>query len=222
MELSITVSALRRMVDPILPLASSDGMLPVLCAVHFTAQNGVLMAEATDRFVMGMTRREHPGAPDGLDWLIDAADLKAILRTFRPSRDSDPTLILTADENDVLWVESQEQGGLIDFVSARVGYRLAVGEFPKIRRVFRTAYDRGVIAEPISLNAEFLAKFKALGREGVTFRVGGIKKTTVITRHNDRGELDFAGLIMARAAVEGAEGDLWPELSDDEPTKAVA
>ena len=218
MELTITVSAFRALVEPVLPMASSDDLLPVFNAIHFTAQDGALMAEATDRFVMGITRRQHDGAPDGLDWLVEAADVRAILRVFRARRGSDPTLTLTASDG-VLWVESQEQGALIDFVGARVGYRLEVGEFPRLRSLVRKFYDAGVVSEPTSYDTGFLAKFKVLGREGVTFRPGG-EGVTIITRHED-GALNFVGAIMGRRPVRGAEGDLWPELTPAE-AKAVA
>src|SRR5712691_355905 len=72
-------ASLLRALANVAMFASTDGTLPVICAVRLTAARGTLTAEATDRYVYAT---ETLPAPDGaaLDVLIEAGATVAAVR----------------------------------------------------------------------------------------------------------------------------------------------
>jgi hypothetical protein len=74
MTTAITVSALRlrMMLAGVLPHASCDGTLPVLCGVKIEVRSGVLYLAATDRYSIGVAKQRIPGWGWTADRDVDA------------------------------------------------------------------------------------------------------------------------------------------------------
>ena len=114
-DLIITARTLKSLVDPVLPLAGRDDMMPVLTAVQVCVDGEWLTATATDRFVMGHKRIKGDW-PKGWEALIPVTVLRTILRTYKPQRGDDPELTLGIADGS-LTVSSS--GGFADFLAPR-------------------------------------------------------------------------------------------------------
>lgn len=197
--LTITASEFRSLVEPVLPLAGRDDMLPVLTAVHIQAEGKWLTASATDRFRAGIKRIEKRASDEDptTEWpafsaLVPARAIKSLLTMYRPRRGSlDPTLTLTV-EDDCLTAEAT--GLFTMFDAGRFVYRLQDGEFPKFRKLIKEALDtpEDKRAGEIGLNPKFLADFKTSGPV-MRYRLGPVGKPVLVS--DDEG---FIGILMPR------------------------
>lgn len=218
MTASLTLSArqFRSLIDPILPLAGKDTMLPVLCAVLVQSEGKWLTASATDRFRLGIKRIEKVATEDdpAKEWpefraLIPVRAVKSILAAYKPTRGSDPTLSLIV-EDDSLVVEAAGSFDLFD--AARFTHHLETGEFPKFRSIVTDglAVPDEERAPSASFNPAFLADFKNCGR---TLRVVMGRPTKPVILLDDEG---FVGALMPRRP------DLREESWDDLLAPAAA
>lgn len=200
--LTLTAREFRTLVEPVLPMAGRDGMLPILTTVLVETDGMWLSAMTTDRFRVGIKRIEKRATEDdpATEWpefraLIPTRAVRAMLTTFKPKRGTmDPTLTLTVDDNKM----TTEAVGLFDlFDSGRFTHYLEDGEYPDLRAVVRKAMDvpDGERQSTIGVNPAFMADFKACGSTTMRLVVGGAKSPVVVT--DDDG---FLGLLMAPKA----------------------
>ncbi len=211
--LNITARQLKALVAPVLPLAGTDDMLPVLRAVHIEANGPWLIASATDRFRLGVHRLRCPDGdwPAGWSALVPTRTLRGILAAFRPSRkDSDPELKLTISD-DALHVASS--AALLDILGADITYPLETGEFPKLRSIIREALAAEPDAAAFSgYNWRFLADFAAAGTNSsgtLSMRINSATNPASITD----GEY-IIGILMPRRLITGAGTPTFPKLED--------
>lgn len=92
--LAITARAFRDLVRPVLPHAASSAELPILNAVHLYTHAGHVIAEATDRYTLGISRAETT-SPAGFDAVLSLSAVHRILAMFKPSRTANATLTFT-------------------------------------------------------------------------------------------------------------------------------
>jgi hypothetical protein len=170
-RISLPTSALHDLLVPVLPHASVDKTLPVLNAVRIEVANDALLAIATDRYTVAITRRPldepHPDAAI----TIPRREAAAMLRMFPHSRDDDPGL--TLDIGDTLRIDSETENRLtIQPVVAEPG-ELDPGYlgYPRWRKLIGKYLHRdaeGVTG--VSLNANFMQRWAAARRYGVPLR----------------------------------------------------
>lgn len=226
-ELNIAVKQFRGLVTPVLPMASSDPMIPILNSVLIESRGKWLTATATDRFRLAIKRVK---APED-DWpefraIVPASTIKAILAAFKPSRrDSNPELTLTITAQDRMKVVGGS--ALLDMLGADIDYPLTVGTFPDVQRLVRDALNhKASTTSTIGLNFGFLADF-AKAESNLAIRITTPASPAVITNGDD-----FLGIIMPRRLVEavGSDGDLlldadWTSLlapQSDEAKESAA
>jgi hypothetical protein len=165
--ITTTSRRLARLLAPVLPLADTGGTLPILENVLLRGhgEHGIT-AMATDRYRIGVCRDEDIAAPEGFRALVPVTALRRMLAMFRATRDRDPELRLEFEQDSlsgVVHVSTESLG--FDVAGARVSYRLAVGEYPKVEAVFESAFgDATPATGPLALNARFVGDFAAAMR----------------------------------------------------------
>lgn len=159
----LSITALHRLLAPVLPFAGTDDMLPVLQTVHLEVHGRHLYAVATDRFKAGVHRvPAHADylhgdkntderdvalkAAQGFEALVSTADLAAILTVWRPTRSDMRNLELRAVPNEHTAGLTNRSPGLVvaDTGTAdrtygrRVTFEAAhlSGQYPKVRSLF--------------------------------------------------------------------------------------
>lgn len=198
--LTITVRNLKALVDPVLPCAGGDDMLPVLTCLQIRSYGGWLVASATDRFRLGVHRQrgEWPA-----DWaaLVPVRTLRGIFSTFKAGRGSDPELALTIVDDHNLKVELT--GGLAGdlFTEASITYPLISGEFPDLGKIISAAIDAEPEAGDRKFNWKYLSAFAAADHlgSGLVMHGGNPSMPMLVT-----DGADFVGILMPRR-VEPAE-----------------
>lgn len=209
--LTIGAAEFRSLLNPVLPMASKDEMIPSICAVLIESDGKWLYATATDRFRVGIKRIAKRATDDDptTEWpefraLLPNRAIKSLLTMFKPTRGSSPATITLTVEDDKLTAEAV---GLFDmFDSGRFVHHLATGEFPKLRNLVREALatpadDR---ASTVGINPDLMADFKACGAKTLRVVLGAPAKPLVVT--DDEG---FLGLLMPRRLLADA-----PEFED--------
>ncbi len=126
--LSLTARTFRDLVRPVLPHVATRGEPLALNAVHLYTHGGYVIAEATDRYTLGLCRAETT-APDGFDALMDLSAVRRILTLFKPTRKVDPTLTISVD-GDTIAVTGD---GMPQMAGATLRFHRAFGEFPTLR-----------------------------------------------------------------------------------------
>ena len=215
--LTIGVRQLRSLVEPVIPSASGDDMLPVLNAVLIETSGKWLVATATDRFAIAIKRvaaSEDEPWPASWSALVPLSTLRGILSTFRASvRDRDPAIELTVMD-DLLHVTSS--AGLLDMREASIVYPLQSGEYPTVRGLLRNA----LLAEPGASTTSFdparltrlLSKVDA---RAVAMKCGGEKRDPLAFTDGE----NFFGLLMPRSMPDTPEpfagnwADLFAEVA---------
>lgn len=224
--ITLTARQFRALIEPVLPMACKDDMLPVLCAVQVTAEDRWLTATTTDRFRVGIKRIEKHATDDDAttEWpefsaLIPVRAVRSILATFKPTRGFDPAMALTVAE-DRLVVEAAGAFDLFD--SSRFVHHLQSGEYPKVRSLIRE-----VLAVPddervsrVVVNPTLFADFKACGSSTLRILMGRANKPLVVT--DDEG---FIGVLMPRRRDSPEES--WDDLlgvksADEKKAEAAA
>ncbi len=213
-SITITVSHLRNLVEPVLPFAGRDDMLPVLTGVHIKSHGKWLVATTTDRFRVGMKRvAAYDSDAQPVEWpafeiLVGASTLKSILTTFKGPRYLDPELTLSV-EGDRLEVEAS--GGLM-FDRASIAYRLLDGEYPKVASIVKKAMETEGTAPDAGFDAAFMADFRHVGRTLTMKRGPGERDPIFIT-----DGADFIGALMPRKMVTDMVAAPWDDIFATEP-----
>lgn len=220
--LTLTARQFRALVEPVLPMAAKDPMIPVLCAIQVVTEGRWLVATATDRYRVGIKRIEKSATDDdpSTEWpqfsaLIPTRAVRSILATFKPTRGFDPAMTLTV-EGGRLVVEAAGAFDLFD--SSRFVHHLESAEYPKVRSLIRDAlatHDDERVSR-VAVSPAMFADFKACGSQSLRILTGRENKPLVVT--DDEG---FIGLLMPRRADKPAES--WDDLLGiDKTTKEDA
>lgn len=219
--LTLSAQQFRALVQPVIPCASTDYMLPVLNAVHVRTDGKWLVATATDRFRVGVKRVEkYPTDDDpSREWpefaaLIPLKAVRSILATFKPTRGFDPAMTLTVEDGRL----AVEAAGAFDlFDSSRFVHTLETGEYPGIESLIRKALDTPDEdrAGVVSFNPAYLADLKASGARGMRLQLGPPGKPAMFT--DDEG---FLVLLMPRPLNTPSES--WDDLFADEKKSEAA
>jgi hypothetical protein len=189
--IEITAGEFASLVRPLIPLAGTDRMLPLLNTIHFESADKYLVGMATDRFRLGINRVAPAAVPAGLSFSLGLATIRAILSVFKATRFADPSLQMTVEQDRVRLVQT---GGL-DFMDASVTYPLVDGEFPRLRKVIADAIEAEPTAIPagVGYNAGYMADFRhAVDRSTpLVLRAPSDASPTVVMAGDD-----FIGAIM--------------------------
>lgn len=216
--LNLTAREFAAAVNPILPLAGRDDMLPVINAVLIETDGKWLSAMSTDRFRIGIKRIEKRPTDDdpSTEWptfraLIPLRSVRSLLSMFKPTRTMNPELRLTVDGDNLI---AEGAGGFDLFDSSRFTYALTPGEFPDLRALVRKAAEKvDERAHEAGINPFFMADFKACGNTTLRVAFGAPGRPIVLT--DDDG---FIGLLMPRKLVSG-EAEDWTDFLAEKPAK---
>ncbi len=212
-SLTIRASELHQLLGRVVPFADSGDTLPILKAVHVTGHGDYIVAAATDRYTLGVSRLHTP-CDRSLDVMIPVVAAKKILSLFKATRTDDPDVALTFTRETVTVTGGSVFAELLAAAPVFV-FRLEVGKYPQIGQLLTP--EASDSAQPIHLNPTLLARFqKCVGRgEPITMRDTG-RQVLV-----DIGE-DFRGAIMQMHSDEKERPD-WALLTDLSPAdEAVA
>lgn len=226
--LTMTARAFKDLVRPVLPHAATSSDLPVLNAVHMYTHAGHVIAEATDRYTLGISRTETT-SPDGFDAVLSLAAVRRILAMFKPSRTANATLTFTTSTSDAdhgceIVTVTVTGDAVPGMAGATLRFDHPGHHFPTLRAVLATVIDGTEPARTRTddqadtndtndtndlgdlavqgYNAEYLARFAVTARKReplVCHRTpNGLMTVTVGT--------DFLGAIMAvRLAAEAPQ-----------------
>lgn len=223
--LNITARQFADLVNPVLPLAEKDGMIPVLNAVLIETDGKWLSATATDRFRVGIKRIEKIATDDDLaaEWpefraLIPLRAVRALLATFRPRRNSTIASLAMSVEDDGRKLVTEGVGTFDLFDSSRVTHYLEIGEYPGVRSIIRGALastPEGRVTE-FAVNPFFMADFKACGSRGLRILAGVARENgkpgpLVVT--DDEG---FIGALMPTNVLSDRRED-WTDFIAAKP-----
>ena len=209
-KITTTARALRDLLTPVLALTDKGDTLPVLECIRLRGHRdgATLTAQATDRYVAGMSRASIE-TPAGFEALLPWRSAKALLGTFKVTRGHDPELVLTFDDDTV----TVETAGLSEAIAgARLGFRLYTSrEYPNIDEVLRDAF-KGTGQPESNVSGALLASFTGALRDGHPIRLwhNGLHRPTGVAI----GE-HFRGCIMPVRIAAGKPGPLddgWGEL----------
>ena len=216
-KITTTARALRDLLTPVLALADKGDTLPVLECIRLRGHGSTMSAQATDRYVAGMSRASI-AAPEKFEALLPLRSAKALLATFKVTRGHDPELELTFD-GDTVHVETP---GLSDAIAgARLGFRLyTTREYPELDEVLREAFT-GTGQAATNVSGALLESFKGALRDGHPIRLhhNGLMRPTGV----EIGD-HFRGCIMPVRVADTAGHPLsgeWGRLVGA-PTTAEA
>jgi hypothetical protein len=212
--ITITARELTALVASVIPHASKDETLPLLCSVFVRSSGPWVTALTTDRYRMAFQRIRPTEAPgDGFAAIIPLGVLARIRATFKAGRNMDPVITLTVD-GEKLTVTTT--GALDGMVGASFEFRLhdPASAWPNVDRLLTGALDAEVPTGPTRMlvNPSFLADFRLGQSRYDSMRVtptGGDRKPWLIRI----GE-DFIGLIVplhsgSSVEIAPAERDGW-------------
>lgn len=236
---TLSVRTLSKLVDPVLPHTSHEGIGLILESVLIRQQGDWLTALGTNRYTLAMQRVAVP-KPEPVDGVVEIAAppegesfAAAIPRTviarirliFKATRNSDPVITLAVDEADRLTVTSADT--LDGLVGAALTFQLPspVKTYPDLARLIEPALKSALAADALPCGGTFspqrLASF-AIGHPHYDH--------AVITPTDPSGNKpwlvrigeDFIGLI-----VPVRTGDAQPDRSSwlplvEKPAAAVA
>ena len=236
--LSLTARTFRDLVRPVLPHVATRGEPLALNAVHLYTHGGYVIAEATDRYTLGLCRAETT-APDGFDALMDLSAVRRILNLFKPTRKVNPALTITVD-GDTIAVTGD---AMPEMAGATLRFHRALGEFPTLRPLVAPAIDSPVAgtANPGTALADTREAAPAdaqgcdaLGPAGRGFNTRYLARFTAATRNGepmvcrstDTGVLivtvgtHFLGAAMSVRLADDARdaAATWSSVVPDRPT----
>lgn len=189
---TLTPADLIRALDAVIPHASTDAMLPMLCAVKIEteADGKRLTFAASDRYTLGTYSIDWNGG--AVDELLPLADAKELLR-FAKAADK---VVRSLPGALTLDVSSGQVANVSDVTGRKATYLLGDREFVKWRAIMPSADygdDQTARVGVFGLNPAYLARFaKAAGKgESIRLQLGAsaVKPVRVTVG-------DFVGLIM--------------------------
>lgn len=207
--ITIDLNELRTLVARVIPFTSNDKYsLPVLESIYLQGKGDYLLATATDRYIVGISRVKLEGA-DGFDALVKVKDVRHILATFKSRKDiiTSVTLTTSGSGQDNNLTVTLADGMFADADDLTARYSLVDGEFPKISKLF-SEWVASTEVTGTGYNPAYLAKFAhvtgSLG-EPIKISGGGSSKPTIV----QAGDYFLGGIMPVRLTDMG-----FAELSD--------
>lgn len=217
--LTIEVATLKRLVDPVLPAASTDDMIPVLNAVKIETRGEWLTALATDRYSAAMAREKAPASNTWPEWsaVVPTTALRSLFTTFKGGRRGISPMVRLTIKGDELLVESDDV--LLDMSSATIRYALETGQYPNVAEFLHKAIDSKatdrqatVAYDPAKAN-RLLSKVKQ-----IVVQINGESLSDPILFTDNE---NYVGLLMGRRLDGGGlpERDIatWLSLTEKSP-----
>jgi len=185
---------LRDMLGAALLAASTDKMLPALCAVHITCDGTTLTVEGTNRFILARATVElrEPAAPFNV--LVDRGDVKRIIAALPR------TTALS-----VSWLQVTDDGRFevnADFGSNVQMFRPLEGAFPSVERLIPADEEGEPTVAGFGFNPAWMTaicKMPGRRRNGpVRLTFGSSDSKPAVTRWGGeaKGDPEFVALIM--------------------------
>jgi hypothetical protein len=143
--ITVTAADLARLLNGTKPFMDATGRVPTLSAVYMRAQDGVVTATATDRYVVAQVRVKAAEGTDMPAVLLAATDVDAVLRLFKPSRDSlGAEVTIDPGERDA---NGQAQvrftaNGLAGTELTATFNSSAPDAYPRIGKLYETVHER--------------------------------------------------------------------------------
>lgn len=108
-RITVDLNVLRNLLTASLPFAGEEYSMPTINAVDLQGKGKWLVATATDRYIVGMTRTAVEGV-DGFAALIKVADAKHILRTLAAAKGQAAAVTVSLVVNDGRLTIEREDG----------------------------------------------------------------------------------------------------------------
>lgn len=200
-SIEISAKQFAALVRPVVPLASTDAMLPAINSVHFELLGDYLTACATDRYQVGMMRVRLDEPPKKLPpFTLRLSVIREIQKIFKADRWTDPALKITPTGESVVI----EQVGGIVLDEARIKFPCETADYPKIAGVITTS-DRGTPGT-FAVDANRLANFRhaITDATGLVVHPSDGSKVVIVTAGDD-----FIGAIMPRRHEVAADLEGW-------------
>ncbi|OBK04670.1 hypothetical protein A5746_10240 [Mycolicibacterium conceptionense] len=209
MTVQLMTNELTRILKDAQIFASTNTTLPIINAVHLEARNGELIAVATDRFVLGVSKAPLDEAGESFEVALPLRQVKSIVQlagackqafsqTALKVEDKKLSVAFSSGETLVLPVEleSGPHRGWMQLLSA------AADESP---------------SKVMAVNPQLLAKFARVGGASTRLRLGffGPSKPIRVSIGDD-----FVGLIMP-VRIDSEEAPEWaaPDWAKPQPEK---
>lgn len=186
-------------IKAVMPCAGKDQMLPVLCAVHFTAEAGALALTTTDRFTVARDRIDGVTVTDAGSFLLHTDDVKRLVA------------LVKADKYGGVRFAADDAGNVtVTTYDGSATFRGLDGDFPRTDRIIANALDYTVPSGEdtpaqsgqMGVNMDHLARFatKNLARDR-----SEAKDTVRLTLPTKNGGAlavtfsdHFVGIVMGR------------------------
>lgn len=174
--ITIPLVEFTRIVNIAKPFAGTDDLLRVFTGIHFYEHDGLLYAEATDRYAMVRVSSKI-AAPSGFDVNLAAKDCAAVIARFKPMRrakmPTEVTLSLTFDDG---LVQVEMAGGVLavgrDTTLTLAPIQNGENGYPKLGHLFAANANAEPAAQLIAFDPRHLGKLPDAGQ----MRVVGVNK----------------------------------------------
>lgn len=224
MKITLSNRQLHALVKPVVPFACTDDYLESLHSVSIRRHGDYLVAAATDRFRVGMTRVKVEEMPKGeFACTVRLPEIARLLALFRPGRRSlvkQPRLTLSIAKG-VLHAEAlppstkgkpgwyRHDDEAHDFASLQVGCKLVEGNPPDLFKLVRERLAAATEQAPstVGVNMAFLAEFQNAVKH---LDPADFERTQAVSIHlpKDPGKPllvragdNFVGLLMPRRLI---------------------
>lgn len=193
--LNIPLPMLRELLTKVIPFAARDTWMPTLNAVKIEARDGSLISSATDRYVIGMARIEY--AADDFAVIIPLDRCRDILSYYKQPRRAIevPNVVLELDDDKRLTISQPGSDPEI-----RLAFDAEKGNPPDLTRMTRDLFAKETTDQPVTIAAEYLAKFKHLG--DLAIKPTGERKPVLILASG------FVGAVMSKGMSDKTTAEI--------------
>jgi len=187
--------------------ATKSNDIPMLHAVRLEATGTHLLAVATDRFVLGVSRAPYEGTPFMITLPMPEVKLVVGACKLKAGRFIKP--------DDVVDLRVTPKGTLLHVALDETVITVPTfkGDFPypDWRKLLGISTNVDEVLGTVAVNPTYLAKFGRIGPTRAKFYLRGPNKPVMVSV----GE-DFVGLIMPIRPADGEDPKLWslPEWLD--------
>jgi len=205
-SITIDLNELRTLLTRVIPFASQDKYgLPILESIFLQGKGEHLLATATDRYILGISRTK-VAAADGFEALVKLKDVRHILATFKSRKGIITTVTLTTSGSnaDGSLTVNLADGMFADADDLTAKYGLIDGEFPKITKLF-TGWQPPTEVAGTGYNPAYLAKFAHVTdnrNEPIKVSGGGGSKPTIV----QAGDYFLGGIMPVRLTDDAVTG----------------
>lgn len=188
----VKAADLHRILSDVKPFTSKDATIPALCTVQIETRDGSIVAVATDRFTLGISRADYSG--EDFSVVIPVTAIDNILRIAKTLR----------RDEQCRTVNIEADGGNINFTFATgesLSIKCSTEQFPKWRQLIPVGgWDNEAEGDAmVGYNTAYLARFSKVSGVGMKLFSRGRSKPSIVTIGTD-----FVGLIMPWRTEDGA------------------